>query len=59
MVQGKEDFRLLKIYTNDVRKEEKLLHFSIKHNWKIYEYLILLTVLREFIYSPLTTWKRS
>ena len=59
MVQGKEDYRLLKIYTNDVRKEEKLLHFSIKHNWEMYEYLILLTVLSEFIYSPLTIWKRS
>jgi len=30
MVQGKEDFRLSKIYTNDVRKEENLLHFFNK-----------------------------
>ena len=34
MVQGKEDFRLLKIYANDVRKEEKLLRFFHKAQMK-------------------------
>jgi hypothetical protein len=37
MVYWKEDFRLLKLHTNDVRKEEKLHHFLIKRKWKVYE----------------------